>query len=665
MKTHRILVCCAAAVLTWLSLGLLPAAPTVKFKDAAGATVACFHDDGSVMLKGSMEKSDFSSVPTSNITVFKDGSTTRFYIDQSDQSTAKFPATLYLPPATFSIAGSGNSVIIPAHDFKITTTGSYGLAVNSATEVLQGFKGDLGTAGSVYGLRTKYIVYENRDDVEHLPDPLCQAYTPTNMTDLVYALWRLKHNQNRGNRPYKTMVIAFMGGSMTQGEAPSSWENWYPYQIAEYLLATLWPGSDHDGWKYLIVNAASNGHTSPLGACYSDDRVLRDGRLYTYSTSVNKDYAGTYDKFAENPDLVIVEYSGNDHLDYEVEYRTWDTWKIQQRAYEGLLRRLLYVSGDENARKIARPGVICFSVMVPNGQISYNGEPSLANRVYTPATGWARTMQEKHLRIAKNYAAPLVSLRDHTWRRQLEFSYDPAATRPPNDVWTLDYTFRSAFLADCTHPNDAGNGVMKEVVQSILSTAIGLVPALGSPPTAPAALPPRICYWLPNFEYYTSFIEGKINAYAPGSPWVTLGGWTAGTTTVYVPRGIDSTNKGNPGTLGLGPVYNVPCWKADSPSDELTVTIPAGTKEIFAQHSVQYVATSDITVEVWIDGQLSRICLLNARVTNAQSPKTLKWLAISWNVEETGSARTLKFKSFSGPDGTAFELHKVFATGKL
>ena len=265
MRTDRILVCCAAAVLTWRTLAWLPAAPTVKFKDAAGATVACFHDDGSVMLKGSMEKSDFSSVPTQNRTLFTSGGSTVFYIDQSDQSTAKFPATLYLPSATFSIAGSGNSVGIPAHDFRITD-GSYGLSIKSSTEVLSGFKGDLGNSPAVYGLRTKYIVYENRDDVEHLPDPLCQAYTPTNMTDLVYALWRLKHNVNRGNRPYKTMVIAFMGGSMTQGEAPSSWENWYPYQIAEYLLATLWPGSDHDGWKYLIVNAASIGHTSPLGA---------------------------------------------------------------------------------------------------------------------------------------------------------------------------------------------------------------------------------------------------------------------------------------------------------------------------------------------------------------------------------------------------------------
>jgi hypothetical protein len=323
----------------------------------------------------------------------------------------------------------------------------------------------------------------------------------------------------------------------------------------------------------------------------------------------------------------------------------------------------LYVSGDENARKIARPGVICFSVMVPNGLVSYTGTPpySLANRVFTPATGWARTMQEKHLRIAKNYAAPLVSLRDHTWRRHLEFSY-MNADRSPANIWTLDYTFRSAFLADCTHPNDAGNGVMKEVVQSILSTAIGLVPALGSPPTAPAALPPRICDSLPGFSTYTSFIEGKINAYAPGSQ-TSLGGWTAGTTTVYVPRGIDSTNPGASNTkLGLGPVYNVPCWVADSPSDELTLTIPPGTKEIFAQHSLVD-SDDNITVQVWINGVPQSICELNSKADVTE--KTLKWCAISWEVQETGSARTLTFKSFSGPYGSSFELHKVFATGKL
>jgi lysophospholipase L1-like esterase len=635
----------------------------VKFKDAAGATVACFHDDGSVMLKGSMEKSDFSSVPTQNRTLFTSGGSTVFYIDQSDQSLAKFPATLYLPSATFSIAGSGNSVGIPAHDFRITD-GSYGLSIKnpSTDKVLQGFRGDLGTAGNVYGLRTKYIVYENRDDVEHLPNPACQAYTPANMTDLVYALWRLKHNQNRGNRPANTMVIAFMGGSMTQGGAPSSWENWYPYQIAEYLLATLWPGPNNDGWEYLIVNAASNGHTSPLGACYSDDRVLYNGGLYTFSTSVEKDYTV---KLAENPDLVIVEYSGNDHFDYEVDNRTWDTWKIQQRAYEGLLRRLLYVSGDENARKIARPGVICFSVMVANGLVSYSGTPpySLATRVFTPATGWARTMQEKHLRIAKNYAAPVVSLRDHLWKRHLEFCY-MTEPRPPNDVWVMDYTYRPPpdHHYDSTHPNDAGNGVMKDVVQSILATAISRVPALGSPPTAPAALPPRICDSLPDFEDYTSFIEGKINAYAPGSQ-TSLGGWTIGTTTVNVPRGIDSTNKEAPGTLGLGPVYNVPCWKADSPSDELTLSnIPAGTKEILVQHSLVN-SDNDVTVQVWINGVQQSICILNAKASVTQ--KTLKWCTISWEVQETGSARTLTFKSFSGPQGTTFELHKVFVTGKL
>jgi len=269
-------------------------------------------------------------------------------------------------------------------------------------------------------------------------------------------------------------------------------------------------------------------------------------------------------------------------------------------------------------------------------------------------------MQEKHLRIAKNYAAPVVSLRDHTWRRQLEYSY-MNATRPPNDVWVQDCT-KALQTGDFTHPNDAGNGVMKEVVQSILSTAIGLVPALGSPPTAPAALPPRICDSLPGFSTYTSFIEGKINAYAPGSQ-TSLGGWTAGTTTVYVPRGIDSTNPGASNTkLGLGPVYNVPCWVADSPSDELTLTIPPGTKEIFAQHSLVD-SDDNITVQVWINGVPQSICELNSKADVTE--KTLKWCAISWEVQETGSARTLTFKSFSGPYGSSFELHKVFATGKL
>jgi hypothetical protein len=269
-------------------------------------------------------------------------------------------------------------------------------------------------------------------------------------------------------------------------------------------------------------------------------------------------------------------------------------------------------------------------------------------------------MQEKHLRIAKNYAAPLVSLRDHVWRRHLEFCY-MTEPRPPNDVWVMDYTFRPTYLADSTHPNNAGNGVMKDVVQSILATAISRVPALGSPPTAPAALPPRICDSLPGFSTYTSFIEGKINAYAPGSQ-TSLGGWTIGTTTVYVPRGIDSTNKGNPGTLGLGPVYNVPCWVADSSNDTLTVTIPAATKEVLAQQTIQNNQQTAGIVTVKIDG--SEIGTLSSYDSNA-GQKTLKWCAISWEVQETGSARTLTFTFPSGQQGKTFELHKVFVTGKL
>ena len=264
-------------------------------------------------------------------------------------------------------------------------------------------------------------------------------------------------------------------------------------------------------------------------------------------------------------------------------------------------------------------------------------------------------MQEKHLRIAKNYAAPVVSLRDHTWRRQLEYSY-MNATRPPNDVWVQDCT-KALQTGDFTHPNDAGNGVMKDVVQSILSTAIGLVPALGSPPTAPAALPARICNSLPGFSTYTSFIEGKINTYAPGSQ-TSLGGWTIGTTTVNVPRGIDSTNKEAPGTLGLGPVYNVPCWKADSSNDNLTLTIPAGTKELFVQMSKH----SDMwgSVQVKIDGNAVGDPLY--AYAYGVSQKTVIWVSIGWDIQETGSAHTLEFDSLVDEE---FEIHKVFATGKL
>jgi hypothetical protein len=126
-----------------------------------------------------------------------------------------------------------------------------------------------------------------------------------------------------------------------------------------------------------------------------------------------------------------------------------------------------------------------------------------------------------------------------------------------------------------------------------------------------------------------------------------------------VPRGIDSTNPGASNTeLGLGPVYNVPCWKADSSSDNLTLTIPAGTKELFVQMSKH----SDMwgSVQVKIDSSTNDLPILYANDPEANQ-KTVVWVAIQWEVPGTG-AHTLEFDSLVDEE---FEIHKVFATGKL
>lgn len=113
--------------------------------------------------------------------------------------------------------------------------------------------------------------------------------------------------------------------------------------------------------------------------------------------------------------------------------------------------------------------------------------------------------------------------------------------------------------------------------------------------------------------------------------------------------------------LGVGPVYNVPCWIADSLYDRLTWTVPAGTKEVFVQYAIQtqqYIGN----VHVHLDSNReTNFAVLTGNT--GSSTKTVVWCAISWDFIDTGSSHTLEFDDLFS--GASFEIHKLYATGKL
>ncbi len=99
-----------------------------------------------------------------------------------------------------------------------------------------------------------------------------------------------------------SVIICFLGGSITQGSLSSTPYTCYAYKVYEWFKETFPRGEI----KY--VNAGVGGTTSAFGAARCDRDVLM-----------------------HDPDLVLVEFSVNDECD-----------EYFYESYEGLIRKLLY-----------------------------------------------------------------------------------------------------------------------------------------------------------------------------------------------------------------------------------------------------------------------------------------------------------------------------------
>lgn len=113
-------------------------------------------------------------------------------------------------------------------------------------------------------------------------------------------LRQLKNCMQRAQRG-EELVIAFLGGSITQGSLATAPENTYAYRVFSWWKETFPKAEFH------YVNGGIGGTTSHYGAA----RAVTDVLMY-------------------QPDVVVVDFSVNDEAD-----------GFYQETYEGVLRRLL------------------------------------------------------------------------------------------------------------------------------------------------------------------------------------------------------------------------------------------------------------------------------------------------------------------------------------
>lgn len=160
-----------------------------------------------------------------------------------------------------------------------------------------------------------------------------------------------------------------------------------PFSCYAYLVYRWW--ADRFGEDNVkYVNAGIGGTTSQFGAARVQEDIL--------------DYAA---------DLIIVEFSVNDD----------DNGHFME-TYEGLIRKLY---GDKNKPAL----LIVSSVRYDNGQ----------------------NAQNIHLKIAKHYEIPLLSMKSSIYRK------------------IEDKTIKSRDITeDDLHPNDTGHALMAEIINSYL-----------------------------------------------------------------------------------------------------------------------------------------------------------------------------------------------------
>ncbi len=112
-------------------------------------------------------------------------------------------------------------------------------------------------------------------------------------------LYRMKELMKRAKAGDR-MVLAFLGGSITQGSLSSEYTNCYAYLVYDWFVKRF-PKT-----AFTYVNAGVGGTTSQFGVARVDEDVL-----------------------AYKPDFVIIEFSVND-----------DNTDFFQETYEGLVRKV-------------------------------------------------------------------------------------------------------------------------------------------------------------------------------------------------------------------------------------------------------------------------------------------------------------------------------------
>ena len=170
---------------------------------------------------------------------------------------------------------------------------------------------------------------------------------------------RLKNLMKRAANG-ESLVIGFLGGSITQGCLASAPELCYAYRVFQWWEKTF-PQA-----KFHYINAGIGGTTSHFGTARAESDLL-----------------------SHKPDFVIIEFSVNDVLCYRPDIVTVDfsvnddANEFFEETYEGTLRRLLAAPSD--------PAVV------------------VLNNVFYD-TG--KNAQDYHNRIADHYGIPHVSIKD-------------------------------------------------------------------------------------------------------------------------------------------------------------------------------------------------------------------------------------------------------------
>ncbi len=207
------------------------------------------------------------------------------------------------------------------------------------------------------------------------------------------------------------LVVAFFGGSITQGSLASSEEKCYAHLFFE-MLSERYPKA-----RFTYVNAGIGGTGSYYGAMRLDEDLL-----------------------AYRPDLVVLDFSVNDIDNVLPLYQSGETevkgnadWQASDNTQESALK--LY---PETFEGIVRRILTC----------DFNPAILILNNAFYD-TG--ASVEDEHNAIASHYGIPHMSVRDRILPRIEKGTY-----------------VREDLSPDGLHPNDTGHRLIAEELFTVL-----------------------------------------------------------------------------------------------------------------------------------------------------------------------------------------------------